>query len=198
VLAAVTVVGHEPSPPEARELLERSAAGLGAMGADAAWPWPEPRLAYANALLPEARIAGGTALGDKTLVDEGLALLEWLVEIESAKDHFSFTPAGGWAPREPRPAFDQQPIEAGAMAEACSTALLITGNSRWAVEVVRAASWFIGLNDVGVTLFDAVGGGCRDGLEATGCNENQGAESTLAMIAAFQAARAASSSQAAA
>ena len=31
---------------------------------DEAWPWPEARLTYGNALLPEALIAGGRALGD--------------------------------------------------------------------------------------------------------------------------------------
>lgn len=193
-LAAATVVGRDPSPPEAAVLLERSVAGLGLIGTHAVWPWPEPRLAYANAVLAEARIAAGVALDDPKLLEDGLVLLDWLVGIESRGGHFSFTPVGGWAPGEPRPSFDQQPIEAGAMADACARAFEVTGDPRWQTEVVRAASWFLGKNDVGATLVDPVSAGCCDGLEADGCNENQGAESTLAMIAAFQAAQAAARS----
>ena len=55
----------------------------------------------------------------------------------------------------------------------------------------RAVGWFLGDNDAGIALYDpATGGGC-DGLHADGRNENQGAESTLAMIATLQHARAA-------
>ena len=37
--------------------------GSGARAPDPAWPWPEPRLTYANAVLPEALLAAGHALG---------------------------------------------------------------------------------------------------------------------------------------
>jgi len=188
VLAAVAVLETIPSQPEASALLERAVAGLGAIGADREWPWPEPRLAYANALLPEARIAAGAALSDGVMLGSGLDLLTWLARVEAGEDHFSFTPASGWAPGEPRPGFDQQPIEAGTMALACERALAVTGDASWAALVQRAAAWFLGDNDVGVALYDPASGGCCDGLERNGCNANQGAESTLAMIAAFQSA----------
>jgi hypothetical protein len=48
------------------------------------------------------------------------------------------------------------------------------------------AAWFFGRNDTGVSLYDPLTGGCCDGLEASGRNENQGAESTLAMISTVQ------------
>ena len=188
VLAAVTVLREFPSQPEAEGLLERAAGALGAIGHTREWPWPDSRLTYANALLPEARIAAGAALSDELLLEEGLELLAWLARVETRGGHFSFTPASGWAPGEPRPGFDQQPIEAGAMAVACERALTVTGDSNWQKLVQRAAAWFLGENDVGSALYDPSSGGCRDGLERSGCNENQGAESTLAMIAAFQAA----------
>jgi len=198
VLAAVEVLGATPGHEQAGILLERAAPGLGRMRCASSWAWPEHRLAYANALLPEALVAAGAALGDAPLLEEGLALLEWLVAVESRDGHFSFAPVGGWAPGEPRPGFDQQPIEAGAMAEACLRALEASGDARWARETHLAAAWFLGANDVGVSLFDEESGGCRDGLEPDGCNANEGAESTLAMIAAFQAARAAEAAQTAA
>lgn len=191
VLGAVDRLAARPRRPTGRAwaLLEAAAAGLGRLSMDPAWPWPEARLAYANAVLAEARLAAGVTLGDSRLVTEALDLLAWLVETETRGDRFSFTPVGGSAPGSPRPGFDQQPIEAAAMADACARAFDVTGEPRWAADALRAAAWFLGANDVGVPLFDPVGGGCKDGLTAGGANENQGAESTLAAITALQQAR---------
>ncbi len=46
--------------------------------------------------------------------------------------------------------------------------------------------WFEGSNDVGVPMFDRETGGAFDGLEPAGVNENQGAESTIALVATLQ------------
>jgi hypothetical protein len=56
--------------------------------------------------------------------------------------------------------------------------------------VSRAAEWFLGANDAGTPLYDPVSGGGCDGLERDGRNENQGAESTLALMSTLQQARA--------
>ena len=152
------------------------------------WPWPEPRLRYANAVLPETLLAAGTVLRDTTWRRRGLDLLGWLLDVETASvdrgGHLSPTPVAGWAMGEPRPGFDQQPIEAGAIAEACSRAWSATGDPRWRDGVLLGAAWFEGRNDLGVSLVDLHSGGCRDGLTPDGCNENQGAESTLAFLSA--------------
>ncbi len=187
-IGAAELLAQHPGHPPARALLERTASRLGAPSADPVWPWPEGRLAYDNARLPEARIAAGVALWRPSLVEEGLDQLRWLAHTERCDGHFSFTPVGGWAPPEPRPGFDQQPIEAGAMAEACARAYDATGDESFAELAVLAARWFLGENDAGVTLIEDESGGCCDGLHRAGRNENQGAESTLAAIAAFQAA----------
>ena len=190
VLGAVEVLASRWSDhPPAQALLERAASCLGTVSADTYWPWPEARLAYDNARLAEARVAAGVALGEQWLVDEGLGLLEWLVATETGGDHFSFTPQSGWARGERRPGFDQQPIEAGAMADACARAFDTTGDARWANACLRAAAWFVGSNDLGISLLDAATGGCRDGLRWDGCNGNEGAESTVALICALQHAR---------
>jgi glycosyltransferase involved in cell wall biosynthesis len=178
-----------PSGTRAYELLEAAVSGLGALSDDPVVPWPEPRLTYANAVLAEARLAAGVALDDEELVTEGLELLRWLVDVETRGDSFSFTPAGGWAPGEPRPGFDQQPIEAAAMADACARAFDVTGKPEWMERALGAAAWFLGANDLGLPLLDVATGGCRDGLERDGVNENEGAESTIALITALQQAR---------
>jgi hypothetical protein len=183
------VARHHPGHDQAEELFLRTHPRLGRLSLEPGWPWPEPRLAYDNARLAEARIAAGVAFARPELLDDGLLLLEWLIGIERTGDHFSFAPTGGFGPGDPRPGFDQQPIEAGAMADACARAFLATGERRYAELAELAANWFFGLNDAGVALYDPITGGCCDGLEHAGRNENQGAESTLALISALQSVR---------
>ena len=44
--------------------------------------------------------------------------------------------------------------------------------------------WFRGVNDLGVSLVDPETHACRDGLHPGGVNQNQGAESILALLLA--------------
>lgn len=154
-----------------------------------AWPWPEARLTYANALLPHAMLETGAALGRAELSAAGLRLLGWLLDRETAGGHLSVTPAGGAGPGDDG-GFDQQPIEVATLAEACARAWTLTGDQRWAEGVRAASSWFDGANDSGATMWDPATGGSYDGLEASGVNRNQGAESTIALLATRQHARA--------
>jgi hypothetical protein len=74
------------------------------------------------------------------------------------------------------------------LADASARAHDITGHPRWAGVVLQCAAWFEGTNDIGIPMADPVSGGGYDGLEADGRNENQGAESTLAMLSTLQLA----------
>jgi hypothetical protein len=186
-LGAVEVLRIDSQHAQARALLEDAVATLAGPGPDPLWPWPEPRLTYANAVLPDLLLAAGDCLGDDSLVTRGLCLLDWLLEAETADEgHLSVTPVGGRGPGHPKPAFDQQPIEAAALADACARAYELTDDPRWSRGVEAAAAWFFGANDSGAVLYDPVSGGCRDGLQTAGANQNQGAESTLALISTLQ------------
>jgi hypothetical protein len=150
------------------------------------WPWPEPRLTYANAVWAEAVMLAGWALGDDRLIVTGVDLLDWLLTVETTEGRFSVTPVGGWGPGEERPGFDQQPIEVAALADACARAFDLTGQDRFAAGVTRAVAWFLGDNDAKQVMFDAFSGGGYDGLHRNGHNDNQGAESTLALLSTLQ------------
>ena len=186
-LGATEVLLSSPGHRHARRMLEQC-VGHFFVRDDPRWPWQEHRLAYDNARLPEALLAAGAVLSDDDLVDSGLRLLEWLVVTETRDDHFSFTPVGGWALGELRPGFDQQPLEAAAMADACSRAWSLTGDGRWSDHVEQAARWFMGTNDIGAALYDPHTGACCDGLGVDHVNLNRGAESTLAALTALQQA----------
>ena len=189
VLGAVDLLAAEPTHTEGQALLERTSQVL-ANAVRARIPWPEIRLTYDNARLPEALIAAGSALGDQRLVAMGIRLLERLLWLESDGDHFSFTPVGGWQEGEPRPGFDQQPVEAAAMAEASYRAWTVTDDPVWRVRALRSAYWLMGRNDTGAILYDPATGATYDGLKKDSVNENRGAESTLAGLAILQIAAA--------
>jgi hypothetical protein len=184
-LGAAELLAAFPDHPGALRLARDASNLVGPANEDGAWRWPEPRLSYANALLPEAALAVANALGDQRAANDALGQLDWLVNEELLGDHFSFTPVGGRGPNDTRPAFDQQPIEAWAMCEACARAHDLTGDARWADSARRAASWFLGGNDLGLAMFDPATGGGFDGLGGDGVNRNEGAESSMAYVAAM-------------
>jgi len=188
-LGAADVIAVAPGNRAARDVLERAITTIGPLGSDPQWPWPESRLSYANASLADALIAAGDALDLPEITGGGLALLGWLLDRETVNGHLSLTPVGGAGPLDMGPAYDQQPIEAGALADACARALAVTGHQRWRGGIELAAAWFAGDNDVGAVMWDADTGGGYDGLLPTGANLNQGAESTIALISTCQHAR---------
>lgn len=185
-LGAAAVLGLDPHNSAAQGLLSDTGPMLEALHGGPDWMWPESRLTYANAVVPDAMMAVGNATGDRRLLDRGLELLKWLVRHESRDDHLSVTPVGGRGPGDPKPAFDQQPIEVSSIADAVVRAYRLTGDTEWRVVLDRAVHWFLGHNDVGASMIDPVTDGGYDALTTTGVNENQGAESTLAMISTMQ------------
>jgi hypothetical protein len=188
-MGAAEVLAEDPDDGPARAVLSDAADTIGPLGRDASWPWPEPRLAYANPVLAETLLAAGDLLQRPDLLADGLTLLRWLLDRETLDGHLSPTPAGGSGPGDHAPSFDQQPIEVAAMADACARAAAITGEDSWGHGVDLAVRWFTGDNDTGDVMVDPVSGGGYDGLHARGPNLNQGAESTLALISTLQQGR---------
>ena len=188
-LGAAEVLGPYPRHDRARQLLGAAVRTIGPIPAEPGWPWPEPRLSYANAALAEALIAAGSLLPDERVLADGLRVLDWLVDRQTHHGRLSVVPATGWESGQGPPAFDQQPIEVAALAAACARANAVTGASRWAATVRLARDWFLGVNDAGVRLADRETGGCGDGLRADGVSINQGAESALALLSTFQLER---------
>ncbi len=144
----------QPANRGALDLLGAATEVIGRPAPGSDWPWPEPRLTYANAVLPEALLAAGAALDAPALVADGLRLLGWLLDAQTRDGHLSVVPVGGRGPLDSGPGFDQQPIEAAALADACARAHTITGQDRWLDGINRAAAWFLGANDAGVSLYD--------------------------------------------
>jgi len=151
------------------------------------WPWLEDVVSYENGRPCEALVGGGLATGDREAVTVGLRMLRWLDDVQrSAAGCFQPVGCKGFFQRGGRPAaFDQQPIEAQAMVAAALAAWRATGEEAWLAAAWRAFDWYHGGNELGIRLYDAATGGCRDGLLEDRSNDNQGAESTLAHLEAL-------------
>jgi hypothetical protein len=188
VLGAAAITQVEPDNAIALAFLRDAADALPVPRTDARWPWPEDRLWYANALLPDAMIAIGAVLERPELVDSGLSLLGWLLARETRDGHLSVTRASGTGPEDVGPGFDQQPIEVSTMADACARAITVDGSPKWVEGIRMANAWFDGENDANVIMWDPTTGGGYDGLHADVANLNQGAESTLALVSTRQQA----------
>jgi len=187
-IGAAELAAVQPGHAAALRLLTDYAASI-RMPVDSGWIWPEPRLTYANALLPEAMIAVGVALEDAALQDRGLDTLEWLLDSETVDGHLSPTPVAGRGPGDVAPGFDQQPIEVASLADACARAASVDPRPAWPEGLRAAAAWFDGDNDLGLPMWDPETGGGFDGMHADRVNLNQGAESTLAALSTMQQAR---------
>jgi hypothetical protein len=148
------------------------------------WPWPEEQVTYASGKLPHALLVTGHALRRDEMIEMGLRVLEFLMDNQRATEgHFSPIGQDGWLSKDgQRARFDQQPLEAHAMIEACLAAWEVTGEERWHREARLCFDWFLGRNDLQVALFDSATGGCCDGLTSVGRNQNEGAESTVAWL----------------
>jgi hypothetical protein len=126
-------------------------------------------------------------MGSQDMRDAALESLTWLADLQRSPDgHFVPIGSNGFYARGgTRARFDQQPIEAQTSLSAYLEALRVTGDRIWCREMRSAFDWFLGRNDLGVSLYDAATGACRDGLHADRPNENRGAESTLAFLQAL-------------
>ncbi|HEV2930579.1 MAG TPA: glycosyltransferase [Propionibacteriaceae bacterium] len=161
------------------------------------WRWFEPSLTYDNARLPQALIAAGHRLGDAELTRRGLEALDWYAEqcglhtdvtrLVGNRWRRAAGPDGMPSAADPTEEGDEQPVDAAALVEALTEALVVTGDRAYGDLAVRAFEWFLGRNHAGLPLYDVASGGCHDGLQPHGVNRNEGAESTLAFLQALLA-----------
>lgn len=148
------------------------------------WPWLEDIVTYCNPVLPQVLIKYGQFSEDQEALQIGLNSLEWLMKIQqSGKGWVMPIGSMGFYKRGGEIAyFDQQPVEVYSMISACLDAYRATHDLAWNHTANEAFEWFLGRNALGLPVYDATSGGCRDGLHIDRLNENQGAESTLAYI----------------
>ncbi len=171
-----------------REVIANKLFGLFQRNMSNDWQWVEDKLSYANGKLPHALLLSGQWLQRGDMIDMGLKVLEWLNNIQLNDGYFVPIGNDGWYSKGGnRARFDQQPIEAQAMIDACIEAYYVTKDRKWIDIGITCFKWFLGKNDLNAPLYDPRTGGCRDGLMPNGANQNEGAESTLAWLLSLSA-----------
>lgn len=147
------------------------------------WHWFEDKLSYDNAILPLALLHSAEITGDESVMTTALESIAFLENLTLSEGYLSPVGSDGWYYRYGEMAlFDQQAIESMAMVLMYFKAFDVTGDREFLNKMNLCYRWFLGENTLRLTLYDHETKGCCDGLQPSGLNRNQGAESTLAYL----------------
>jgi len=147
------------------------------------WRWFELQLTYDNAILPLSLLHAVELTGDSSVKEIALESMQFLEEVTMNKGYLSLVGSKGWYPKGgKRAVFDQQAIDAMASVRLFYQAYKVTKDPEYIEKMFSSYLWFLGENELRIPLYDYETKGCCDGLESSGVNRNQGAESTLAYL----------------
>lgn len=147
------------------------------------WAWFEPILAYDNGFLPLALLHAAEFIKDEKVARIGFQSMDFLADITLQNGYLSIVGNEEWYKQNgSQSVFAQQPLDALAMVLMYHQAFRLTKNQAYVSRLYTCFMWFLGENDLRISLYDFETKGCCDGLESYGVNRNQGAESTLAYL----------------
>jgi glycosyltransferase involved in cell wall biosynthesis len=147
------------------------------------WKWFESLLAYDNGILPLALLHAAGILKDEKIIRTAMVSMDFLTENTQKGDTLSIIGNKKWYRKGgERSVFDQQPIDAMAMVLMYHQAFYLTKDKEYLNKLYTSFLWFLGENDLKMSLYDFETQGCCDGLGDGYVNRNQGAESTLAYL----------------
>lgn len=147
------------------------------------WHWFESLLAYDNGILPLALLHAAEILNDEEITKIALTTMSFLTDHTMKDGYLSIIGNKNWYKRNgKRSVYAQQPIDALAMVLMYHQAFHLTKDKEYLNKLFTAFMWFLGENDLRMSLYDFETKGCCDGFESYGVNRNQGAESTLAYL----------------
>ncbi len=147
------------------------------------WEWFESLLAYDNGILPLALLHSAEILNDTKITKTAIRSMNFLTKHTFKDNYLSIIGNEKWYKKEEeRSVFAQQPIDAMAMVLMYHQAFHLTKDKNYLNKLYTSFLWFLGENDLRMSLFDFETQGCCDGFESSGVNRNQGAESSLAYL----------------
>jgi len=147
------------------------------------WNWFESLLAYDNGILPLALLHSAEILNDSKITETAIESMDFLTEHTLKDNYLSIIGNEKWYKKEgERSVFAQQPIDAMAMVLMYHQAYFVTKDKDYLNKLYTSFLWFLGENDLRMSLYDFETKGCCDGFESYGVNRNQGAESSLAYL----------------
>jgi glycosyltransferase involved in cell wall biosynthesis len=145
------------------------------------WHWFEDELSYDNGILPLAMYHAAEITHDDRFLDIANEATEFLERITFSQGYLSPVGNMGWYRKDGKlTEYDQQSIDVMAMVLLYHQAYQVTKKREYIDKLFTSYTWFLGENSLRLPLYDHETCGCCDGLQSTGVNRNQGAESTLA------------------
>jgi glycosyltransferase involved in cell wall biosynthesis len=152
------------------------------------WRWFEDIICYDNGIMPLALFQTYALLREDKYLRAARESLAFLEQNLIRDGRLSIIGSNGWFRRGgARAQYDQQPIDATAMVLAYQSAYWVTQDKEYLKKMRLAFGWFLGENDMGMSLYDHETKGCADGLLAEGVSLNQGGESTVSFLIALLA-----------
>jgi len=145
------------------------------------WKWFESCLSYDNGTLPHALLHSAEILSDDKITEIAIESMKFLSDITIKDGYLSVIGNEKWYEKgKERSVFAQQPVDVLAMVLMFYQAYNLTKEKKYLKKLFISYMWFLGENDLRMSMFDFETKGCCDGIERSGINRNQGAESTIA------------------
>lgn len=150
------------------------------------WQWFETLLAYDNGILPLALLHSAEILNDDKITEVAIESMNFLTKQTMKDNYLSIIGNERWFVKEgERSVFAQQPIDAMSSILMYHQAFYLTKDKDYLNKLYTSFLWFLGENDLRMSLYDFETQGCCDGFENYGVNRNQGAESSLAYLISY-------------
>ncbi|MEN9969373.1 MAG: hypothetical protein RIR94_1570, partial [Bacteroidota bacterium] len=138
--------------------------------------WFEPKLTYANAVLPEALLLASQISQNRNQQESAHQSFNYLLDLLFKEEQFNVISNRTWyAPGQENALEGQQPIDVSYTILALSTFYQLTNINAYLLHMKTAFDWYLGKNSLNQIVYNPISGGCLDGLEANEVNINQGA-----------------------
>jgi len=160
--------------------LSSSLAALYKTCSVAGWRWFEDSMTYCNAVLPWSMFLASKTLKKDSYKKIAIESMDFLESVLFRNGYFKPVGCDGWLQKGGVPAeYDEQPVEAAESVLAYLAAYDFTGKESYLRMARKSFAWYTGSNSKNISLIDPETGGCYDGIERSGLNHNQGAESVV-------------------
>lgn len=150
------------------------------------WFWFENILAWGNAIPILALYKAHQLIGRENYLTVANKALDFLEKNYIKTGYPSPVGQKEWHKNGgERSDYDQQPIEAADMTILYNELFRMTKDKKYLEKAIFWFGWFYGNNTKNMMVFNPLTEGIHDGLTASGLNENQGAESTIKYLLAY-------------
>lgn len=149
------------------------------------WQWYESYMTYANSVLPEALLCAWQETGNPIYKEIAKVTFDFLLSLTFNEQEIKVISNQTWLYKGQESArHGEQPIDVAYTILSLSRFYDVYKEARYLNQLAIAFDWFLGNNHLHQIIYNPCTGGCYDGLEETGVNLNQGAESTLSYLMA--------------